>query len=200
MPDEPDVEGESEARRYQRLEHMVSPDGGRAYGKEPQPRGHSVDVGIHRDDLATEGERQHAGGRLGTDARQRHQVLADGLVRGVVHPGEVEPAFSGPDLSKRLDDPWRLPVGKTTDPDRFDKVTHSGPGQGLPGTVSAPHRRIGPISIGVAGVLRKDGEHELLDGIEAARGIERPVCALQPPVNLSNAFDLLPLAIQSGRA
>jgi hypothetical protein len=190
MPDEPDVHRDPQRRGNDLGQDPMGAAGRGSRWQETEPGSHPVDVSVDRDSRPPQGEGQDAGRGLGTDSREREEIVDDLLIRGLLHPREVEPAFPASDLAQYGQDPRCLRIGQPSGAEGDHQVTRARGSQVAPLRVALPHRRVGSVAIQVVRVLGEDRDDQLLERVETPRRVERSVSAFQSAMDLADAGSL----------
>ena len=150
-------------------EQRVRLVGGDLLVDDAEPPRDAVHVGVDRHHRPAEREQQHAGGRLGPDAGQRHEVVLRLLVG---HPVELAQVGRARPLADRLEDlldARRLGVGEAAEGDGLlDLLGRRVAGRG-PLREPRLERRERALRVHVGGVLAEHGEDELVDRRVARR-------------------------------
>lgn len=132
---------------------------------QPQPSGHPVDVGVHGEGGAAEGEEKDNRRCLGADAGDGEKPGPCRLQRhiGQKIQGELPP-FS-PDAPQRLLNARSLGGRQSCRTNCRHQVLQRGVPDDLPGGKSFPQPLVCPVPIQVIGVLGEDGGDEDRNGV-----------------------------------
>src|SRR2546430_5591338 len=184
--DQPHMQRGSESVGDKTVQQPVGTLGARLRRNQPQATGDTVDVRVDRDRVATERERQHDRGGLGTDAGERREVAARLRVRHGSELREVVRTLALVHLPQDRLDARSLRVGEAAGADRIREGGLGRRDDLTPRRERRPERRERPVGVHVARVLAQDGEDQLIEGIGGARWRQWAEVAFEPPEDRSD--------------
>ena len=170
MADEAHVQRVDEARRDRVLEKGLSLHGGRSLADETKAHGDPMDVRVDREVGTVEGEKEHAGRRLRSDAGKGDEDVPQLVVIDLrQRPGIVEVDAVAAQRAERGAEARSLREGEAAPPDGARNATRGRAGDGAPGRIGAAQVGVGAVAIHVAGVLRQDREDQLVERWQVPR-------------------------------